>query len=59
VDVLCEAAFRWGGAAAERGDEPVKALGVKMLNDAPSVINVRFAGYRCCSADRGRNRQVN
>jgi len=48
VDVLCEAAFRWGGAAAERGDEPVKALGVKMLNDAPSVINVRFAGYRCC-----------
>jgi hypothetical protein len=24
---------------------------LRMLHDAPSIINVRFAAYRCCSAD--------
>jgi hypothetical protein len=38
-------------AAAERGHEPVKALELKSLYDAPSIINVRLAGYAHCSAD--------
>ena len=39
----------WG--AVQRGDAPVGALGLKMLHDAPSFINVRAAGDRCCSPD--------
>jgi hypothetical protein len=29
---------------------------LKMPNVAPSIINVRFAGERCCSADCGPKR---
>ncbi len=39
--------------AVERGHEPVEALGLKLLRNAPRFINVRFAGYACCSADKG------
>jgi predicted transcriptional regulator len=39
--------------AAEQSDEPVEALELKMVYDGPGFINVRFAGYRWCSADSG------
>jgi hypothetical protein len=42
--------------AAERSDEPVEALELKMPYDDPNFINVRFAGYRFCSpADASPN----
>jgi hypothetical protein len=37
--------------AVQQDDEPVEALELKMLHDVLGFINVRFAGYRCCSAD--------
>jgi len=37
--------------ATEQADAPVGALGLKMLHDAPSFINVRAAGDRHCSVD--------
>ena len=39
--------------AAQRGDAPVGALGLKMLHDAPSFINVRAAGDSDCYPDGG------
>jgi hypothetical protein len=45
------------GRAVEQSDEPVEALELKMLYDGPTVINVRFAGYRCCSTDETRRRR--
>ena len=44
------------GGAAQRGHEPVEALELKMFQDPPSFINVRFAGYACCSVDISRKR---
>jgi hypothetical protein len=44
-------------AAAEQSDEPVEALRLKMSYDALGVINVRFAGYRSCSADMVHRRR--
>jgi hypothetical protein len=41
--------------ATEQRDAPVGALGLKMLHDAPSFINVRAAGDR---APRRRGREV-
>jgi hypothetical protein len=35
--------------AAEQSDEPDEALELKMSENGLAVINVRFAGYRCCS----------
>ena len=37
--------------ATEQGVAPAGALGLRMLHDAPSFINVRAAGERCCSVD--------
>jgi hypothetical protein len=37
--------------AAERGLAPDKALELKMAQDAPIFINVRFAGEARCSVD--------
>ena len=37
--------------AAQQADEPVEALGLKMLNESPGVTNVSFAGYRQCPTD--------
>jgi hypothetical protein len=37
--------------AAQRGHAPDEALGLRMLDDGPIVINVRFAGDAYCSAD--------
>jgi hypothetical protein len=37
--------------AAQQGDEPVEALELKIPLDGTCVIDVRFAGYRQCSAD--------
>ncbi len=34
--------------ASERGDALVEALELKMLNDDPSIINVRLAGELRC-----------
>jgi hypothetical protein len=38
-------------APAEQSDEPVEAQALKMSYHDLGVINVRFAGYRSCSAD--------
>ena len=43
--------------AVEQGHEPVKALELKMAKDAPIVINVRLAGYACCSVDHSKKQQ--
>ena len=32
-----------------KDDEPVEALELKILNDDPIFIDVRLAGYACCS----------
>jgi hypothetical protein len=37
--------------AAQQGDEPVEALELKAPQGGGCVIDVRFAGYRQCSAD--------
>jgi hypothetical protein len=37
--------------AVQQSDEPDEALKLKMVYDGRGVINVRFAGYRSCSAD--------
>jgi hypothetical protein len=42
--------------AAEQGDAPVEALGLKMLYAIPSFINVRLAGDPACSANYGGER---
>jgi hypothetical protein len=44
--------------AAERGDEPVEALELKVLYDVLGFINVRFAGYRNCWANLKRNARL-
>jgi hypothetical protein len=40
--------------AAQQDDEPVEALELKMLHNVLVFINVRFAGYRRCWADKRR-----
>ena len=42
--------------ATEQRDAPVGALELKVLHDAPSIINVRAAGDRDCSVDLSRRR---
>jgi hypothetical protein len=37
--------------AVEQGNEADEALELKMLDDDPIVINVRFAAYCRCSTD--------
>ena len=39
--------------AVQQRHEPVEALGLKLPHAAVSIINVRFAGYACCSTDVG------
>jgi hypothetical protein len=41
--------------AAQQDDEPVKAQELTLPKGAPSVINVRFAGYRRCSPNHGEH----
>ena len=51
----CNRRHRHGGGSAgaiQRGDAPVGALGLKMLHDVLSFINVRPAGDPDCSTDR-------
>jgi hypothetical protein len=42
--------------AAEHGHAPDDALELKMFEDYPFFINVRFAGDLQCSTDMTRNR---
>jgi hypothetical protein len=45
-----------GDGAAQQSVAPVEAREWKMLHAGPIVIDVRFAGERCCSADCGPKR---
>ena len=37
--------------AVEQSDEAGEARELNMHKDGPIVVDVRFAAYRCCSAD--------
>jgi hypothetical protein len=42
--------------AVQQRDAPDEALGMNVSDDGLGIINVRFAGYRRCSADREAKR---
>jgi hypothetical protein len=43
--------------AAEQRDAPDEALGLRMAQNGPGVVNVRFAGDRDCYPDPSLNRE--